>query len=104
MAKLLSKFRIDYKEVFVIPDISTKPEEKFIEEFDELIKPFVTNDEKLLAEEENIFTSEAELLACKPKVTYSKTNTHKIKKNKKTKNYKTFFTLNTFIKYNIKNS
>lgn len=46
MAALLSKFRIDYSDVIVIPDITKKAEEKSKKEFNELIKNFKSDDKQ----------------------------------------------------------
>lgn len=44
MASLLSKFRIDYSDLKVIPDITKKPMDETNTFFDQLIKDFVVND------------------------------------------------------------
>jgi solute carrier family 12 sodium/potassium/chloride transporter 2 len=44
MATLLSKFRIDYSGVTVIPDITTKAKDSTKKEFETLIKPFMDDD------------------------------------------------------------
>ncbi|CAG7828067.1 unnamed protein product [Allacma fusca] len=44
MASLLSKFRIDYSDVIVIPDITSKAKEETKVEFEAMIKPFVNDD------------------------------------------------------------
>lgn len=44
MAALLSKFRIEYCDVIVIPDISKKAQEATKREFEALIKPFKVSD------------------------------------------------------------
>jgi solute carrier family 12 sodium/potassium/chloride transporter 2 len=44
MAALLSKFRIEYCDVIVIPDISKKAQETTKREFEALIKPFKVSD------------------------------------------------------------
>lgn len=67
MAALLQKFRINYKEVFVIPDLSSKPEQKSLKEFNELIKPYIRNDEAQM-DKECVYTSDAELVNCRDKV------------------------------------
>lgn len=49
MASLLSKFRIDYSDLILLPDITKKPEESTVKFFNDLIKDFVTktdDDEK----------------------------------------------------------
>lgn len=46
MASLLAKFRIDYSDLKLLPDITKKPEESTMKFFDELIKDFKsTNDD-----------------------------------------------------------
>lgn len=40
MAALLSRFRIDYSDVFVIPDLAKKPQKDTIQAFEEFIAPF----------------------------------------------------------------
>lgn len=42
MASLLSKFRIDYSDLILLPDITKKPEESTVKFFEDLIKDFVT--------------------------------------------------------------
>lgn len=69
IAALLKKFRIDYKEVFVISELNTKPEKKTMKEFNELIKPYIRNDGNQV-EGENVYTSDAELQSCQEKVQY----------------------------------
>ncbi|GMR41789.1 hypothetical protein PMAYCL1PPCAC_11984, partial [Pristionchus mayeri] len=46
MAALLSKFRIDFKDLRIISDVSTQPKEKTEAEFDVLISPFRGNQER----------------------------------------------------------
>lgn len=45
MANLLAKFRIDYSDVIVIPDVAKKAAESSRMEFDQLIEDFKTKDE-----------------------------------------------------------
>jgi solute carrier family 12 sodium/potassium/chloride transporter 2 len=48
MASLLAKFRIDYSDLELLPDITKKPEESTVQFFDSLIKEFIAtsdNDE-----------------------------------------------------------
>lgn len=46
MASLLAKFRIDYSDLKLLPDITKKPEESTMKFFEELIKDFKsTNDD-----------------------------------------------------------
>lgn len=46
MASLLSKFRIDYSDLTLIPDITKKPQETSTQFFNELIKDFVVGDKE----------------------------------------------------------
>ncbi|XP_030372574.1 bumetanide-sensitive sodium-(potassium)-chloride cotransporter isoform X2 [Scaptodrosophila lebanonensis] len=46
MASLLSKFRIDYSDLTLIPDITKKPQETSTQFFNELIKDFVVSDKE----------------------------------------------------------
>lgn len=46
MASLLSKFRIDYSDLQLIPDITKKPQETSTQFFNELIKDFVVNEKE----------------------------------------------------------
>uniref|UniRef100_A0A0A9WLJ8 Bumetanide-sensitive sodium-(Potassium)-chloride cotransporter n=1 Tax=Lygus hesperus TaxID=30085 RepID=A0A0A9WLJ8_LYGHE len=68
MASLLSKFRIDYSDLKVIPDITKKPMDETNAFFDQLIKNFVVNDSTV---EDNVMISTSELSAMK-----DKTNRH----------------------------
>lgn len=45
MASLLAKFRIDYSDLTVIPDITKKPQEKTSAFFESLIKDIKVSDE-----------------------------------------------------------
>jgi solute carrier family 12 (sodium/potassium/chloride transporter), member 2 len=45
MASLLSKFRIDYSDLILLPDITKKPEESTTSFFDDLIKSFIATTE-----------------------------------------------------------
>ncbi|VDK79296.1 unnamed protein product [Litomosoides sigmodontis] len=47
MAALLTKFRIDFSDVSVIPDIGRKPNAQTMEIFSELIKPFLCEDDNV---------------------------------------------------------
>ncbi|KAK6643926.1 hypothetical protein RUM43_000191 [Polyplax serrata] len=73
MASLLAKFRIDYSDLTVIPDITKKPQEKTTIFFEQLIRDLKVNEEDnsdgFNAEEVGI--TESELLATK-----DKTNRH----------------------------
>ncbi|KAL7034522.1 hypothetical protein ACKWTF_007999 [Chironomus riparius] len=58
MASLLSKFRIDYSDLILLPDISKKPDESTVAFFDDLIKSFVSpndiSDDSMITESELI--------------------------------------------------
>jgi len=43
MASLLSKFRIDYSDLQLLPDITKKAQESTVEYFESIIKDFVEN-------------------------------------------------------------
>ena len=45
MANLLAKFRIDYSDVIVIPDVAKKAAESSRMEFDQLIEEFKSKEE-----------------------------------------------------------
>jgi len=47
MASLLAKFRIDYSDLKLIPDVTKRPNDSTVSLFEELIAPFkiVENDE-----------------------------------------------------------
>lgn len=45
MASLLSKFRIDYSDLILLPDIIKKPEESTMAFFEDLIKNFVSEND-----------------------------------------------------------
>ena len=45
MASLLSKFRIDYSALKMIPDVNKKPKDSTLAYFDDLIAPFKTTDD-----------------------------------------------------------
>ncbi|ODM98387.1 Bumetanide-sensitive sodium-(potassium)-chloride cotransporter [Orchesella cincta] len=66
MAALLSKFRIDYSDVIVIPDVTKKAHENTKKEFDAVIAPFKSNNS-----DDGTSVTEAELIACR-----EKTNRH----------------------------
>lgn len=46
MASLLSKFRIDFSDLILLPDIIKKPEESTVAFFEDLIKGFVSSSEE----------------------------------------------------------
>ncbi|XP_037939508.1 bumetanide-sensitive sodium-(potassium)-chloride cotransporter isoform X2 [Teleopsis dalmanni] len=72
MASLLSKFRIDYSDLQLIPDITKKPQETSTQFFNELIKDFVQSEKEngpittILSEEEALIT-EDDLMAVQDK-------------------------------------
>ncbi|XP_011179671.1 bumetanide-sensitive sodium-(potassium)-chloride cotransporter isoform X2 [Zeugodacus cucurbitae] len=71
MASLLSKFRIDYSDLTLIPDITKKPQETTTAFFNELIKDFVSSEKdngpsNVVADEESIIT-EDDLMAVQDK-------------------------------------
>ncbi|KAJ8973377.1 hypothetical protein NQ317_007190 [Molorchus minor] len=68
MASLLAKFRIDYTDLQVVPDITAKPQQSTEKYFDSLIADFRTSDED---ENDGVHVSDAELMAIK-----DKTNRH----------------------------
>ncbi|XP_052742375.1 bumetanide-sensitive sodium-(potassium)-chloride cotransporter isoform X2 [Bicyclus anynana] len=61
MASLLSKFRIDYSALKMIPDITKKPRDATLAYFDQLIAPFRTPDDT----NDNMGITEADLLAAR---------------------------------------
>ncbi|XP_053954951.1 bumetanide-sensitive sodium-(potassium)-chloride cotransporter isoform X2 [Anastrepha ludens] len=71
MASLLSKFRIDYSDLTLIPDITKKPQETSTTFFNELIKDFVSSDRDNGAPnampEDEAFISEDDLMAVQDK-------------------------------------
>ncbi|KAJ8919032.1 hypothetical protein NQ315_016938 [Exocentrus adspersus] len=69
MASLLAKFRIDYTDLQVVPDITAKPQESTQRFFDSLIADFRTEDKANTSD--SVYVSDAELLAIK-----DKTNRH----------------------------
>ena len=77
MAALLNKFRIDYSDVTIIPDIFKPPEAKHKKEFDDLITKWKISDEdsetscKSDDSSSSMKITESELLALKDKVTLS---------------------------------
>jgi len=66
MAALLSKFRIDYSDVIVIPDITKKAQESTKKEFDALIAPFKSENN-----DDGCSITESELMSLR-----EKTNRH----------------------------
>ncbi|XP_017777968.1 PREDICTED: solute carrier family 12 member 2 [Nicrophorus vespilloides] len=69
MASLLAKFRIDYSDLQVVPDITSKPAEQTQQFFDSLIADFRVQTNK--EDPDSVEISDAELLAVK-----DKTNRH----------------------------
>lgn len=63
MAALLSKFRIDYSDVTVIPDVTKSPQDSSKKEFENIILKWKNKTEN----EDNSLITEAELLALKDK-------------------------------------
>ncbi|XP_055915319.1 bumetanide-sensitive sodium-(potassium)-chloride cotransporter isoform X3 [Eupeodes corollae] len=66
MASLLSKFRIDYSDLQLIPDITKKPQETSTQFFNELIKDFVVSENNVNittpVNEDEALTTEDDLL------------------------------------------
>ncbi|XP_055845958.1 bumetanide-sensitive sodium-(potassium)-chloride cotransporter isoform X3 [Episyrphus balteatus] len=66
MASLLSKFRIDYSDLQLIPDITKKPQESSTQFFNELIKDFVVSENNVNittpVNEDEALTTEDDLL------------------------------------------
>ncbi|KAK7065462.1 hypothetical protein SK128_010049, partial [Halocaridina rubra] len=72
MANLLAKFRIDYSDVIVIPDVAKRAAESSRMEFDKLIEDFqAKSSEEISKEDEGTLICEAELLGQR-----EKTNRH----------------------------
>lgn len=71
MASLLAKFRIDYSDLKVIPDITKRPKESTIAFFEDLISSFRLPDNQECDSEDGISITEAELIAMT-----DKTNRH----------------------------
>ncbi|KRZ15211.1 Solute carrier family 12 member 2 [Trichinella zimbabwensis] len=70
MAALLSRFRIDYSGVVVIPDLSRQPSEKLIKEFNEFIKPYMVDSDSVAEHDEltkGIFIRDSDFVAQKSK-------------------------------------
>ncbi|RWS24953.1 solute carrier family 12 member 3-like protein, partial [Leptotrombidium deliense] len=65
MASLLSKFRIDFLEVTVIPDIVKPPKEESVKDFENIISKYREDD--VNEENESLVIQESELLALKDK-------------------------------------
>uniref|UniRef100_A0A646QDL3 Solute carrier family 12 member 3 n=1 Tax=Hemiscolopendra marginata TaxID=943146 RepID=A0A646QDL3_9MYRI len=61
LAALLSKFRIDYSDVIVIPDVQKRPQDGSKQEFDNIIKKFLNKDGGM----GDTFIPETELIALK---------------------------------------
>ncbi|KAB7507825.1 Solute carrier family 12 member 3 [Armadillidium nasatum] len=72
MANLLSKFRIDFSDMIIIPDLAKKAGESSRLEFEELIRDFKSkSNEEIEKEDDGFLISDAELLGQK-----EKTNRH----------------------------
>ncbi|KRY37597.1 amino acid permease family protein [Trichinella spiralis] len=70
MAALLSRFRIDYSGVMVIPDLSRQPSEKLIKEFNEFIMPYMVDSDSVAEHDEltkGIFIRDSDFVAQKSK-------------------------------------
>lgn len=67
MASLLSKFRIEYSDVTVIPDIVRPPAESSKREFEELIRKWRRADTETEVEHDPLEISDSEMLALKDK-------------------------------------
>ncbi|XP_076356125.1 solute carrier family 12 member 2-like isoform X2 [Tachypleus tridentatus] len=65
MAALLSKFRIDYSNVIVVPDVVKPPQESSKQEFDALLSKWRTSDDS--EEDPLLSVSDSEILALKDK-------------------------------------
>ncbi|OQR67869.1 solute carrier family 12 member 2-like, partial [Tropilaelaps mercedesae] len=70
MAALLSKFRMEYSDVIVIPDVQKPPSEETRREFEKLIARWRTDQDEL-SEDNKLAITDSELLALK-----AKTNRH----------------------------
>lgn len=72
MASLLSKFRIDYSDLQLIPDITKKPQESSTQFFNELMKEFTVSEKenesanatKILDDEGKQVTNLSSILTC----------------------------------------
>ncbi|XP_073840775.1 bumetanide-sensitive sodium-(potassium)-chloride cotransporter-like isoform X1 [Musca autumnalis] len=69
MASLLSKFRIDYSDLQLIPDITKKPQESSTQFFNELIKDFVVGekDTNVQLQEDEVAITEDDMMAVQDK-------------------------------------
>ncbi|XP_077555493.1 sodium chloride cotransporter 69 [Haemaphysalis longicornis] len=67
MASLLSKFRIEYSDVTVIPDIVRPPAESSKREFEELVRKWRRTDDDDEVEHDPLEISDSEMLALKDK-------------------------------------
>ncbi|XP_075164790.1 sodium chloride cotransporter 69 isoform X2 [Haematobia irritans] len=69
MASLLSKFRIDYSDLQLIPDITKKPQESSQQFFNDLIKDFVVSekDTNTQLQEDNVAITEDDMMAVQDK-------------------------------------
>ena len=55
MANLLSKFRIDFNDMIVIPDVSKKAKQSSRIEFEEMIRPFKEYEDTKHEDERKLF-------------------------------------------------
>ncbi|XP_013113725.2 bumetanide-sensitive sodium-(potassium)-chloride cotransporter isoform X2 [Stomoxys calcitrans] len=69
MASLLSKFRIDYSDLQLIPDITKKPQESSTQFFNELIKDFTVSEKEtnIQLQEDNVAITEDDMIAVQDK-------------------------------------
>uniref|UniRef100_A0A0K8R332 Putative k-cl cotransporter n=1 Tax=Ixodes ricinus TaxID=34613 RepID=A0A0K8R332_IXORI len=78
MAALLSKFRIEYSDVTVIPDIVKSPKESTKAEFNRILKPWRRSSQDVDAKDLTTpFVSDSEVLAVKEK-TYRNLRLHEL--------------------------
>ncbi|CAN8011981.1 unnamed protein product, partial [Ixodes pacificus] len=78
MAALLSKFRIEYSDVTVIPDIVKSPKESTKAEFNKILKPWRRSSQDVEAKDLTTpFVSDSEVLAVKEK-TYRNLRLHEL--------------------------
>lgn len=71
MASLLAKFRIDYSDLQLLPDITKKPQETTVHFFQDLIKNHIKTDSNGGDDIDNNYITEADLIAVQ-----DKTNRH----------------------------
>ncbi|RXG67786.1 hypothetical protein Avbf_11194 [Armadillidium vulgare] len=68
MINLLAKFRIDVKDVIIIPDVTKKASKKTRDEFEEMISKFRTNEEDRDGDKEGLWITDEELLTRREKI------------------------------------